>query len=94
MDESLWWTWASPTMWRCWLEEVTQSFGINISSRENELLYIGRNQGNVRVEDIALKSQMMKQVEEFTYLGSVKTGDGKFIQDIERMRAEATRASG
>ena len=35
----------------------------------------------------------MKQVEDFTYLGSVLTSDGKFVQDIER-RAEATRAFG
>ena len=52
---------------------------------------------------------MMKQLEEFTYLRSVIiitllrycyncilviTGDGKFVQDIERGRREATRAFG
>ena len=36
----------------------------------------------------------MKQVEEFTYLGSVITSDGKFLQDIEKRRAAATKASG
>ena len=76
------------------MEEVTQSFGINISARKSELLYIGRDEGNVRVEDISLRGQMMRQVEEFTYLGSVITSDGKFIQDIERRRAGATRAFG
>ena len=36
----------------------------------------------------------MKQVEEFTYLGSVITSDGKYIQDIERRWAGATNALG
>ena len=37
------------------MEEVTQKFGINISARKSELLYIGRGEGNVRVEDISLR---------------------------------------
>ena len=76
------------------MEEVTQRFGINISARKSELLYIGRDEGDVRVEDISLRGQMMKKVGEFTYLGSVITSDGKFTQDIERRRAGATRAFG
>ena len=36
----------------------------------------------------------MEKVEELTYLGSVITGDRKFIRDIERRRAGATRAFG
>ena len=36
----------------------------------------------------------MKQVEEFAYLRSVITSDGKFAQDIERRWAGATKAFG
>ena len=76
------------------MEEVTQRFGINISAKKSEILYIGRGEGDVRMEDMELREQRMKQVEEFVYLGSVFTSDGKFLQDIERRRAGATRAFG
>ena len=76
------------------MEEVTQRFGINISAKKSEILYIGRGEGDVRMEDMELREQRMKQVEEFVYLGSVFTSDGKFVQDIERRRAGATRAFG
>ena len=64
------------------MELVTQKFGINISARKSEMLYVGRGQGNVRVEDLQLRGQTMKQVEEFTYLGSVVASDGRIIQDV------------
>ena len=76
------------------MEQVTQRFGINISVNKSEILYIGRGEGNVRSEDLQLRGQAMKQVEEFIYLGSVFTSDGKVMQDIERRRAGATRAFG
>ena len=71
-----------------------QELRINISAKKSELLYIGRDEDNVRVEDISLRGQMMKQVEKFTYLGSVITSDGKFMQDMERKTAGATRLFG
>ena len=76
------------------MEEVTQRFGINISAKKSEILYIGRGVSDVRVEDVQLRGQAMKTVEEFTYLGSVMASNGKFTQDIERRRAAATRAFG
>ena len=76
------------------MEQVTQRFGINISARKSEVLFIGRGEGDVRMEDLQLRGQPMKRVEEFTYLGSIITSDGKSIQDIERRRAGATRAFG
>ena len=36
----------------------------------------------------------MRQVDEFTYLESVITSDGKFVQDIEKSKAGAMRAFG
>ena len=74
------------------MEEVTQRFGINISTKKSEILYIERGVSNIRVEDVQLRGQTMKTVEEFTYLGSVIASNGKFTQDIERRRAAATRA--
>ena len=75
------------------MEQVTQRFGINISARKSEVLFIGRD-GDIRMEDIELRGQPMKQVDEFTYLGSVISSDGKFLKDIEKRRAAATRAFG
>ena len=37
------------------MEEVTQRFGINISAKKNEFLYIGRGVSQVRVEDVQLR---------------------------------------
>ena len=70
------------------MEEVTQRFGINISARKCEVLYIGRDERSKRVQDISLRGQALKQVEEFTYLGSVITSDVKFVHDTERRRLE------
>ena len=36
----------------------------------------------------------VKQLEELTYLGSVITSDGKYMLDIEKRRASATRVFG
>ena len=76
------------------MEQVTQRFGINISAKKSEVMYIGRGEGDVRTEDMVLRGQRMKQVEEFAYLGSVFTSDGKFTQDVERRRAGAIGALG
>ena len=59
-----------------------------------KLLYIGRDEASVRVQDISLTGLVLEQIEEFIYLGSVITSDGKFVQYIERRRAGATRAFG
>ena len=71
------------------MEEVTQRFGINISAKKSEILYIGRGVINVGVEDVQIRGQVMKTVEEFTYLGSVMASSGKFTQDIERTKSRS-----
>ena len=76
------------------MEQVTQRFGINISAKKSEVMYIGRGEGDVRIQDMVLRGQRMKQVEEFAHLGSVLTSDGKLAQYVERSRARATRAFG
>ena len=55
---------------------------------------IGRGEGDVRIEDMVLRGQRVKQVEQFAYLGGVFTSDGKFTQDVEIRRTGATRAFG
>ena len=60
------------------MEEVTQRFGINVSVKKSEVLYIGRGEGNVRIEDLEIRGQRIKQAEEFVNLGSVFTSDWKF----------------
>ena len=76
------------------MEAVTQRFGINISAKKSEVLYVGRGPGDVRVEDVTLRGENIRQVGEFTYLGSVIATDGKTINDIEKRRAGARRAFG
>ena len=76
------------------LEEVTQRFGIHKRAKKSEILYIGGGEGDVRAADIELRGQRMKQIEEFFYLDSVFTSDGKSIQDKERKRAGAEKAFG
>ena len=51
---------------------------------------IARDQGNVRVDQISLRGQIMKQIGKLTYLESLTTSDGNFVQDIERSRTGAT----
>ena len=50
---------------------VLQGFGIDISAKKHEILYIGRAATDFRVEVVQLRMQAMKTVEELTYLGSV-----------------------
>ena len=42
------------------MEQATQIFGINNSARKSGVLYIGRDEGSVRVQDISLRGQAMK----------------------------------
>ena len=42
------------------MELATQRFGINISAKKSERLYVRRGQGNVRVKDLQLRGQTMK----------------------------------
>ena len=53
------------------METVTQRFGINISAKKSECLYVGSSESDVRVEDVQLRGQTMKTVGDFTYLGGV-----------------------
>ena len=57
-------------------------------------MYISRGEGRIRIEDLVLQGQRMEQVEEFVYLGSVFTSDGKLTHDVERRWAGATTAFG
>lgn len=59
-----------------------------------DIMYIGRGERDVRTADIELRGHRLKQVDEFVYLGSVFTRDGKSTQDLEQRRDEATRAYG
>ena len=48
----------------------------------------------MRAVDIQIRGQTVGEVEEFTFLGSVVTADGRINKDIERKRAGARRAFG
>ena len=40
------------------MEQVTQRFGINISARKSEVLFIGRDEGDIRIEDLELRGSL------------------------------------
>ena len=63
-------------------------------AKKSEVLYIRREEGNVRSEDMQLRGRTMKKNEKITYLRSVFAGDRNLMQDIERRRAGATPAFG
>ena len=76
------------------MEGMTQRFGIIISAKKSHILYIGRGVSDVGVEDVQLRGQAVKTVENFAYLGSMLASNGKLTQDIEKRRTTATRAFG
>ena len=69
------------------MEEVTQRFCINISANKSENLYNDRGDRTVRLREVSLRGQSVKQVEEFVYLGGVILSNGKFALDIKKRRA-------
>jgi hypothetical protein len=58
--------------------------GVGILKREETL----------NEEDLEFRGRTMEQVEEFIYLGSAITMEGKFVKDLEQRRAGARRAFG
>ena len=76
------------------MEEVTQRVGINISQKKSEVMVIGREQEQLRTENVELRGERLKQTEEYIYLGSAITSDGRHVRDMERRRAGAARAFG
>ena len=76
------------------MKQVMQRFGIRIGAEKSVILYIGRGEIDVRVEDVRPRGQAMRAVDVFTYLGSVMASSGKFTQVVDRRRAGATRAVG
>ena len=56
--------------------------------------HLGRGERKVRLKDSQFRGQAMKQVGDFTYVGSVFDSDGKVIQNIERRRTGSMQAFG
>ena len=73
---------------------INEKLKIIINAKTIEVKYVDRGSGDVRVEDVNLRGETIKQVSEFTYLGSVVTSDGKTTEDIGKRRAGARRAFG
>jgi hypothetical protein len=74
------------------MEAVTQDYGINISTKKTEVMCVRREQERLAVEDVVMRGEMLKQVDEFVYLGSVFTADGRCTRDVERRKAVAATA--
>ena len=53
---------------------------MRISNEKTEVLCIGRELRNLTTE---IKGRRLKQVEEFKYLGSIFTEDGRLEREIE-----------
>ena len=65
------------------VEEVTKRIGINVIAKKSENLDIGRGVSDVRLEDVQLRGQAMKEVDGLTYLRSMMISNGKFTQDVD-----------
>ena len=76
------------------MEEVTQRVGINISQKKSEVMVVGREQEQLSVQNVELRGEGLKQTEEYIYLGSAITSDGRHVRDMERRRALAANAFG
>ena len=74
------------------MEEETQNFSINISTRKSEIMVIGRHEEDIHLEDIVIRGQELKLVDKFVYLSSTITSDGRQTEDIERRKMGAVRA--
>ena len=58
------------------------------------MIVVGREQEQLRVENVELKERRLRQTEGYIYLGSAITSDGRHVRDTERRRAGAARAFG
>ena len=57
-------------------------------------MVIGREQEQLRVENVELRGERLKQTEEYIYLGSAIISDVRHVRDMERRKAGAARAFG
>ena len=62
------------------LDECCTRYGMRISIEKTEVMCIGRDQKVVTTE---IQGKRLKQVDEFKYLGSIFTQDGKMDREIE-----------
>ena len=72
------------------LHGCSTRFGLKISSSKTEVQCISRNPPAVR---ISIENTVLKQVDQFTYLGGVATSDASCGSDIKRRIGLATGAS-
>ena len=55
---------------------------------------VGRKQEQLRVENMELRGERLKQIEVFIYLISAIISDARHVRDMERRRTGTTRAFG
>ena len=65
------------------VEEVFKRVGIIINQKKTEVMVAGREQGQLRLEIMKLKKGRLKQTEEYIYLGSAITADGRHVRDMQ-----------
>ena len=61
-----------------------------MSTKQGEILHMGRDTYDVRVDDVQLGGQAMESVDEFSSPGNLKVSEGKITNGIDRRRAGAT----
>ncbi|XP_026317751.1 uncharacterized protein LOC113228612 [Hyposmocoma kahamanoa] len=78
------------------LDIMNESFrkrGMKINAEKTKVMIFERNE-NVTVCNIKIQGMIIDQVNEFVYLGSVFTRDGKFDEDIERRVRKGNAVNG
>ena len=72
------------------LNNACNKYGMKISTAKTEVMQISNTQSTL---DININNQTLKQVDEFKYLGSIFTSDGKMDREIEARIQKANRVT-
>ena len=64
------------------VNESSKRFGLKINAEKTKVMVVGQKNRHIR---ITLKNEKLEQVEEFTYLGSVMSADGKCAKVVKKI---------
>ena len=69
-------------------------WGVTVSTEKTKGMAMGERLSEGDVAPIQVEGGEIEMVEQFTYLGSVLSGDGEIMEDVKSRIAKASRAFG
>jgi len=63
------------------VSESSKWFDLKINAEKTKVMVVGQQSRDMNIK---LENERLEQVEDFTYLGSVMTADGKCVKDVKR----------